>query len=160
MYLLTAQCYGDVQQVTCTSRKGTANIAMSVTLKVFYCNWMCSVTRWSISAWCGGGEFLQLAVLCCWCVQAIVDHDDSEEAFLQLQQPLSAVAPAYMPALLQPLVVLGPFGSGKRLVLQQLMKLLPDVLAVPRVVTTHETATAGMWVYGQAWLSSNKVRDA
>lgn len=63
-------------------------------------------------------------------------NDEPEEAFTQLQVPLSAACPWAMPPLLQPLVVAGPFGSGKRAVLQRLVALLPEVLAVPRVVTS------------------------
>lgn len=72
-----------------------------------------------------------------WClVQACVTNDDAEEAFTQLQVPMSAALPWAMPPLLQPLVVAGPFGSGKRAVLQRLVAVLPDVLAVPKVVTS------------------------
>lgn len=49
---------------------------------------------------------------------------------------MSAALPWAMPPLLQPLVVAGPFGSGKRAVLQRLVAVLPDVLAVPNVVTS------------------------
>lgn len=69
-------------------------------------------------------------------VQAIVTNDDPEEAFAQLQEPLSVASPWAMPPLLMPLVVAAPFGSGKRAVLQKLVKMLPDVFAVPRVVTS------------------------
>ncbi len=69
-------------------------------------------------------------------MQAVVSNDDAEEAFTQLQVPLSASYPWAMPPLLQPLVVAGPFGSGKRPVLQRLVQSLPDVLAVPKVVTS------------------------
>jgi hypothetical protein len=69
-------------------------------------------------------------------MQAVVANDDAEEAFTQLQVPLSALYPWAVPPLLQPLVVAGPFGSGKRSVLQRLVQSLPDVLAVPKVVTS------------------------
>lgn len=69
-------------------------------------------------------------------LQALVTNDEAEEAFTQLQVPLSAALPWAMPPLLQPLVVAGPFGSGKRAVLQRLVAMLPDVLAVPKVVTS------------------------
>eukprot|EP00879_Flechtneria_rotunda_P032088 GHRR01035240.1.p1 GENE.GHRR01035240.1~~GHRR01035240.1.p1 ORF type:complete len:660 (+),score=243.45 GHRR01035240.1:528-2507(+) len=69
-------------------------------------------------------------------LQALVIEDDPEQAFAQLQEPLSTACPKAMPSLLLPLVVAAPFGSGKRAVLQQLVKALPEVLSVPRVVTT------------------------
>jgi guanylate kinase len=73
-------------------------------------------------------------------VQAVVTNDDPEEAFAQLQEPLSVASPWAMPPLLMPLVVAAPFGSGKRSVLQKLIKMLPDVFAVPRVVTSKPRA--------------------
>jgi hypothetical protein len=75
---------------------------------------------------------IMMAVL----LQACVTNDDPEEAFTQLQVPLSAAYPWAMPPLLQPLVVAGPFGSGKRAALQRLVGMLPDVLAVPKLVTS------------------------
>lgn len=87
-------------------------------------------------------------------LQAVVSNDDAEEAFTQLQVPLSASYPWAMPPLLQPLVVAGPFGSGKRSVLQRLVQSLPDVLAVPKVVTSkahtpgrHEGALALQYTF-------------
>jgi hypothetical protein len=53
---------------------------------------------------------------------------------------MSAALPWAMPPLLQPLVVAGPFGSGKRAVLQRLFAVLQDVLAVPKVVTSKPHA--------------------
>jgi hypothetical protein len=73
-------------------------------------------------------------------VQALVCHDDPEEAFMQLQVPLAAAFPWAVPPVLQPLVVAGAFGSGKRCVLQRLVKSLPDILAVPKVVTSKPRA--------------------
>ncbi|KAF8071222.1 GLTP1 [Scenedesmus sp. PABB004] len=70
-------------------------------------------------------------------VQAVVSHDDPEEAFAQLQEPLSVASPWVMPPLLQPLVLCAPFGSGKRAVLARLLELLPDTLALPRIITTQ-----------------------
>jgi hypothetical protein len=72
--------------------------------------------------------------------QAFVQHDDPDEAFLQLQQPLAAAFPWALPPVLQPLVVAAPFGSGKRAVLQRLVRTLPDLLAVPAVVTSKPRA--------------------
>lgn len=69
-------------------------------------------------------------------MQACVTSDEPEEAFSQLQVPLSEAFPGVVPPLLQPLVVAGPFGSNKRAVLQKLVAMLPDVLAVPKVVTS------------------------
>jgi hypothetical protein len=82
-------------------------------------------------------------------LQACVTNDDPEEAFTQLQVPLSAAYPWAMPPLLQPLVVAGPFGSGKCAVLQRMVGLLPDVLAVPKVVTSKPHAPGqeeGVWI--------------
>lgn len=73
-------------------------------------------------------------------MQAVVTNEHAEEAFTQLQEPLSAAYLWAMPPLLQPLVVAGPFGSGKRAVLQRLVRSLPDVLAVPKVVTSKPHA--------------------
>jgi len=69
-------------------------------------------------------------------LQACVTNEEAEEAFTQLQVPLSSAYAWAMPPLLQPLVVAGLFGSGKRAVLQRLVALLPQVLAVPKVVTS------------------------
>lgn len=80
-----------------------------------------------------------------------MDHDDPEEGFAQLQQPLSAASPWAMPPLLLPLVVAAPFGSGKRAVLQKLCKMLPHVFAVPRVITSRPRAAAAGLVEG-VWL--------
>jgi hypothetical protein len=55
--------------------------------------------------------------------QAFVQHDDPDEAFLQLQQPLAAAFPWALPPVLQPLVVAAP-----------------DLLAVPAVVTSKPRA--------------------
>lgn len=63
-------------------------------------------------------------------------NSDPEEAFAQLQEPLCVASPWAMPPLLMPLVVAAPFGSGKRAVLQRLVKMLPEVFAVPKVVTS------------------------
>lgn len=70
-------------------------------------------------------------------LQVFVDSEDADEAAAQLQAALSRSCPM-VPPLMDPLVVAGPFGSGKRGVLQQLVKLLPGVLAVAPVVTTKE----------------------
>ncbi len=71
--------------------------------------------------------------------QAIITEEDGDEAWAQLQEPLSTHSPGIVPPLLAPLVIASPFGSGKRAVLQQLLRLLP-VLAVPRILTTRPRA--------------------
>lgn len=76
----------------------------------------------------------------CLPAQVVVDHDDAEEAFAQLQEPLARARPWAMPPLLAPLVVTAPFGSGKREMLQRLVKALQGVLAVPRMLTTKPRA--------------------
>jgi hypothetical protein len=88
----------------------------------------------------------------------VVTNDDPEEAFAQLQEPLSVASPWAMPPLLMPLVVAAPFGSGKRSVLLRLVKMLPDVFAVPRVVTSRPRASGSSeGVY--AVCGCNRMRD-
>lgn len=71
-------------------------------------------------------------------VQLVVEAGNLEAAAAQLQAALAGVTPL-VPPLLQPLVVAGPFGSGKRGALARLAReLLPGRVAAPPVVTTKE----------------------
>ena len=45
-----------------------------------------------------------------------------------------------MPPPYRPIVLGGPFGTGKRVLLQRLFEALPDKFAVPRLVTTKEAS--------------------
>ena len=72
------------------------------------------------------------------CAQVVVSADSADEAAAQLQTALSRATPV-VPPLLEPLVVAGPFGSGKRGVLAKLAReLLPGRVAAPPIVTTKE----------------------
>lgn len=103
--------------------------------RVFFCVNVLTAVSASTSL-----NFIVVQVLHAMLFQACATNDDPEEAFTQLQVPLSAACPWAMPPLLQPLVVAGPFGSGKRAVLQRMVGLLLDVLAVPKVVTSKPHA--------------------
>eukprot|EP00775_Hariotina_reticulata_P013032 gene13032-13161_t len=69
-------------------------------------------------------------------VQVVVSGDEPEEALAQLQEVLCVARPGAVPPLLLPVVVAGPFGSGKRAVLQKLIKALPNVIGIPKTVTS------------------------
>ena len=69
--------------------------------------------------------------------QVFLDSEDADEAAAQLQSALARACP-HVPPLMDPLVVAGPFGGGKRGVLARLGKLLAGVLAAAPVVTTKE----------------------
>jgi xanthine/uracil/vitamin C permease (AzgA family) len=69
-----------------------------------------------------------------------LDREDADSAAAQLQSALSRATPL-VPPLMDPLVVVGPFGSGKRAVLQELAReLLPGLIAAAPVITTRERA--------------------
>ena len=70
--------------------------------------------------------------------QVLVTADDKAEALSQVQDALSAAWPSAIPPILDPLVVVGPFGSGKRAVLRDLLQRLPGVVGFPHVVTTKQ----------------------
>lgn len=71
------------------------------------------------------------------CLQALVTDDQEDEAFVQLQVPLSGHSPAIVPPMMQPLVVVGPFGCGKRAVLQQLLGRLQGAAQAVAPLTTR-----------------------
>lgn len=69
--------------------------------------------------------------------QAVLTDDDPGEAVMQLQALLSQYQPSVLPPPLQPLVVCGPFGSGKRGALQQLVARLGQQVQSPKFLTTR-----------------------
>lgn len=74
--------------------------------------------------------------------QLVLTCDDADEAAAQLQSALARACP-HVPPLMDPLVVAGPFGGGKRGAIARLGKLLQGVLAVAPVVTTKERPAGG-----------------
>jgi hypothetical protein len=71
-------------------------------------------------------------------LQVLITADDTAEAVSQLQGALSSTWPTAIPPVLDPLVVVGPFGSGKRAVLRELLQRLPEVVGFPHIVTTKQ----------------------
>jgi hypothetical protein len=70
-------------------------------------------------------------------MQVVITNPDSNEAFAMLQDSLSSTWPWAMPSLYTPLVLAAPFGSGKRAVVQRLVRSLPGVLQVVPIVTSR-----------------------
>lgn len=62
------------------------------------------------------------------------------ELLLAAQQAAAAHQPLLLPPLPLPLVVCGPFGTGKAALLQQLLDALPGRFGVPAVHTTTQQA--------------------
>lgn len=89
--------------------------------------------------------------------QAIITAAEDTTAVSQLQATLSAAHPGTIPPPLAPLVVVAPFGSGKRALLQALAARLPEVVRVPQLVTTKPRQPydkPGGW---EGWLGGGGV---
>jgi hypothetical protein len=84
----------------------------------------------------------------CYQPQTFIESEDPDEAAAQLQSALASVSPL-VPPLMEPLVVVGPFGGGKRGVLARLARMLSGKLAAAPVLTTKDRAAGdtgdGRW---------------
>lgn len=67
----------------------------------------------------------------------VVTEVDEMDAVFTVREALSRHVPAVMPPPYRPLVVAGPFGTGKRALLQRLFDSLPGRFAVPVITTTR-----------------------
>lgn len=106
--------------------------------------------------------------------QAIITAAEDTTAVSQLQATLSAAHPGTIPPPLAPLVVVAPFGSGKRALLQALAARLPEVVRVPQLVTTKprqpydkpggwkEWVGVGVveWMWGWGWGGNEQVGES
>ena len=92
--------------------------------------------------------------------QVILECDEGGDldgaAASQLQAAFSQAWPSLVPPLMDPVVVVGPFGRGKRGVLQALGRLLQGRLAAAPVVTSKERAEGE--AHGEAGLACASIR--
>lgn len=76
-------------------------------------------------------------------VQHVID-DNATLGAAALRTLLATCLPHHLSPAADALVVAGPFGIGKRQLMQRMLSLYPDGFEMPRVYTTDAVATGGM----------------
>jgi hypothetical protein len=73
----------------------------------------------------------------------VVIDDNVALATAALRTALAARVPHHIEPSVAALIIAGPFGIGKRHLMQRMLMLYPDGFAMPPVYTTHPEATGG-----------------
>ncbi|KAG1679244.1 hypothetical protein FOA52_009273 [Chlamydomonas sp. UWO 241] len=68
---------------------------------------------------------------------SVIDARNEMDRLAAVRAVLTQRVPDFVPAPHKPLVVAGPFGTGKRVLLQRLFDALPSAFAVPVITTTR-----------------------
>jgi hypothetical protein len=88
-----------------------------------------------------------------------VNDDNPSLAIAALRNVLAAKLRHHLHPSVDPLVIAGPFGIGKRQLMQRMLTLYPDGFCMPRIYTTRVAAAGGqLTVVEQPFLDDLKAR--
>lgn len=74
---------------------------------------------------------------------ASVCDNNAALAVAALRTALATALPHHLTPAVPPLVIAGPFGIGKRQLMQRMLTLYPDGFQMPNIYTSNPTATGG-----------------